>query len=140
MEKQKPSVGKAILFSIIGLVAFYIAYFVLTLLLALLFGFLSKIPIIKDILAFLFRIRRDSPDVLIVLVAAYVSCSAVSWMLGRFCDTLETLALSHSIFGIMLLILNILFLVINIREGNTFFPNVIVGIAGLLMSFSGKSS
>ena len=140
MEKQKPSVGRAILFSIIGLAAFYISYLVLGFLLALLFGLLMRIPVIKDILAFLLRIRRDSPDVLIVLVAVYASCSAVSWMLGRFCDNTETLALSHRIFGIALLVLNILFLVINIKEGNKFFPNIIVGIAGVLMSFSGKAS
>ena len=138
MEKQKPEAGKSALFSIIGVVAFYISYFVLGLLLALFFGLLVNIPIIKNIVAFLFHLRGDSPDILVVLASTAFSYSGVGWMLGRFCDKPETLYLSRRILGIILLVMNILFLIINISEGNSFFPNIVVGVAGLIMFFSGR--
>lgn len=138
MEKQKPEVGKAILFSIVGLAAFYICYFVLALLLGLLFALLLNIPVLKNIIAFLFRLRGDTPDALVTIAAVYVSYSAIIWMLGRFCDIQETLFLSHRILGIILLVLNVLFLLVNISSGNSFFPNIVVGIAGFIMFLKGK--
>lgn len=139
MNTQKPEVGKAILFAIVALVAFYICYFVLALGISLVFGLLMEIPVIGGLVEHLFRVRGDSPGILAVLLAAGVAYSAVMWIIGRFCDIKPTENLTMKIAGILLLAFNILFLIINITGGQAVFPNIVIGIAGVIMLFKGRS-
>lgn len=131
--KEKPEKGKSILFAIIALFAFYLCYFVVFLALGLLFTLLLKLPVINSILSFLFRVRGDSPDILCWIISTCTAYQAAVWMLHRFHDSEVSENLSLKITGIILIVLNIVFLIVNIISGSPFFPNICVGIAGFCM-------
>ena len=131
--KEKPNVGKAFFFSIIAFIAFYLCYFVVMFAFAAVYTILDKIPIIGSIVRFLFTIRGDSPDILAWILSTVLAYNATVWMLHRFHDTEPSENLSLKITGITLLVLNVIFLVVNIISGTPFFPNIAVGISGFLM-------
>ena len=135
---EKPEVGKAILFAFVALIAFYLCYFLLATVLVLIFSLLLNIPIIGDLINYLFRVRGDAPDILAVLLAAGLAYGAVTWMIARFCDNKPTESLTHYVAGGLIVALAILFLVINIINGSRIIPNIICGIAGVIMIISGR--
>lgn len=139
-QREKPQVGRAILFGIIALFVFYVCYLVLTLAVSLVFTLLSKIPIINRLVAALFEIRGDSPSILAAFIAFIYSYSATEWVLGRFCDIRATEQLSWIITGVLLLILNALFLFSNISSGQPFILNIIFCICGIVMIVRGRQS
>ena len=98
--KKKPETGKAILFGIIGIIAFYICYAVIALVLSALLSALSKIPLLGNLIIFLFRVRGDTPGILVSLIAVSLAYEAVLWMIHRFSDIQETEALALRICGI----------------------------------------
>lgn len=135
---EKPEVGKAILFGFVALIAFYLCYFLLVTVIAFVFVLLLKIPLIGNLIEHLFRIRGDAPDIVTVLLAAGLSYSAIAWMIGRFCDDNPTERLTHYIAGGLITALSIILLVINIMNDSSFFPNIVCGIAGVIMIISGR--
>lgn len=138
--KKKPETGKAILFGIIGIIAFYICYAVIALVLSALLSALSKIPLLGNLIIFLFRVRGDTPGILVSLIAVSLAYEAVLWMIHRFSDIQETEALALRICGIPLLVLNMVFLIVNLLSGDYFFPNILLAIAGFLIFNHGRST
>lgn len=138
-QKEKPQVSKASLFGVIGLVAFYICDFILYMGFSLGFLLLYKIPVINRLVDALFRARGDDPGFFSMFLAAVLSYSAVTWATHRFCDTIATESLSLKITGILLLILNIVFLIVNISAGESFANNIMMGIAGIIMIIRGAN-
>ena len=130
---QKAEIGKSILFSIIGVIAFYICLFVLGLALSFFFVFLFKIPIVSQWVSFIFSYRGDSPDVVIKLGSVILSALAVGWMIRRFCDIQATKKLSLIICSAILFAINTLFLVQNIMEGGNYPTNILIMIMSLVM-------
>ena len=135
--KEKPKIGKAVLFSIVGIVAYYICLFVLTLIVGFLFALLLNLPVIKHIVAFIFKTRGDTPDFFTVLLAVVLSYNAVVWMVSRFCDSKATEYLTLIVIGIVLLLSNILFLVINVINHSGIIGNILSGIAAVIMILRG---
>lgn len=140
MTTEKPQIGKSIFFSIISIVAFYLCWFAVLFALGAVFLLLSKIPVISSILEFVFKMRGDAPDILIWIISAICAYRATTWMLHRFHDSEVSENLSLKITGITLLVLNIVFLIVNIMGRSSFFPNIVVGVAGLSMFLHGRSS
>ena len=138
-QKEKPQVGRAVLFGVIALFAFYICYLVLATAVSFVFVLLYKIPIINRILAAIFRLRGDTPNVLAGFIAIVYSFSAVEWMLGRFCDIRATEKLSLIITGALLVLLNLLFLIVNVSSGDSIILNIVFCIAGIVMILRGRT-
>lgn len=136
---QKPQVGKSIFFSIISIVAFYICFVVIVLAFSAVIAILGKIPVVSSLLSFLFKMRGDTPGILAYLLGASLAYNATVWMLHRFHDSESSENLSLKITGMVLLVLNVVFLVVNILGKSSFFPNIVVGVAGLSMFMRGKS-
>lgn len=133
--KEKPEVGKAILFAIIGVVAFYILSLILTIPLSFFFSLIVSIPVLRFLFT-LFTWLKDSEYVrTITFIASAISISAISWMIKRFCDKHSTEVLSLKVCGIIIAVLNVIFLVINMRENAPIATNIIVGGFGLALFF-----
>ena len=135
--EEKPQVGKAILFALIGVVALYICQFVLHLGISLGFELLFKVPVINRLLAALFRARGDSPEFFAPFVAAVLSYSAIVWVLHRFCDDWATESLSLKISGSILLVCNIAFFILNISAKEPVLINIILAVTGLFILIRG---
>ena len=131
--KEKPEVGKAILFSFAALIAYYVCYFALAFIGALIFSVLAVIPIVNRLVDALFSIRGDSPSIAIVFFSVILSYQAAKWVIGRFCDYAATEKLALRITGALLLLYNILLVIRNISADISFFPNVLAIIAGIVM-------
>lgn len=135
--KEKPEIGKSVLFCIAGLIAYWLLLLVVGFILSLLFWLLLKIPVIKHLIALLFHLRGDTPDALVRLIAVIVAYSVVVWMLSRFCDLKSTEVLSLKLCGIVLFFFSFLFLIINIVVDNEIIVNVYSAIAACIMFLRG---
>lgn len=137
--KQKPEIGKAILFGLSSFIAYYICYFVLAFVSTLVFAVLAFVPVVNRIVDALFRMRGDSPSIFIVFMSVIFSYHAAKWVIERFCDYASTEKLSLRIAGVVLILYNVLLLVRNISSGVSFFPNILSSIAGIVLILSSNN-
>ncbi len=137
--KEKPEVGKAILFSLVGIVAFILCEIVVTLVIGLLFALFLHIPILKNVVSFIFNIRGDTPDFLALLIGIVAAYNAVVWMISRFCNSKATESLSLEICGITLFVFHVLFFFVNLIGHNGITANILTLIAAFIMAMRGVS-
>lgn len=123
-------------FSFLGLLEFYIIYGLSALAVALVFLVLSYIPIINTLVDWLFRIRQDTPDMFTMMVAvglAYLGTTATAEHIIK-----GTRKHALMLTGIYLVVLNIIFLIVNLINSDDILPNIIIGIAGIVMFYKNK--
>ncbi len=124
-------------FSFLGLFEYYIIYGLSVLAIALVFLILSYIPIINTLVDWLFRIREDTPDMFAMIFAAglaYLGTTATAEHIIK-----STRKYSLVLTGIYLVILNIIFLIVNLVNSSAILPNIIIGIAGIVMFYKYKN-
>lgn len=134
--KNIKSVLQSIPFSLLGLFEYYIIYGLSVFAIALVFLILSYIPIINTLIDWLFRIREDTPDMFAVFLAAmlaYLGTTATAEHIIK-----GTRKYSLMLTGIYLVILNIIFLIVNIVNSDFILPNITIGIAGIVMFYKYK--
>ncbi len=136
-EKERPQVGRAILFGVIGMVAFFICSFILYMGISFGFLFLYQIPVINRLLEGLFRVRGDDPVFFAMFLAAVISYSAITWAIHRFCDTRATEGLALRISGSLLLLISNASIVMDVMSGQPFVNMIFIGIAGIIMIIRG---
>jgi len=136
-NKEKPEVGKAILFGIIGIVAFYVVNFILSFAFAFLLAWIVKTPIFNIIFKWFTWLREDEYLYAAIVVSGILSALSVTWMIQRFCDDDNTEVLSVKIFAAILIVINLLLLFYNRKYGNPIFTNIFLGVVGICaFSFS----
>lgn len=123
-------------FSILGFLEFYAIDILTTLLLSLLFLGLSYIPIISTLIDWLFYIRKDTPDMLAMMVSAILAYLGTTATAKHIVKGTRKHALILT--GIYLVVLNIIFLIVNLINGAAILPNIIIGIAGIVMFYKNK--
>ena len=123
-------------FSLLGLCEYYIIYGLSVLAIALVFWILSYIPIINMLVDWLFRIREDTPDMFAMCFAAFLAYLGTTATAEHIIKDTRKHALKLT--GIYLVVLNIIFLIVNLVNSDAIFPNIIIGIVGVVMFYKNK--
>lgn len=131
---EKPNRIGGFFASILLMVIFYALFTVASLLIAAVFDFLMKLPVISSILSLLIRLRGDPLSWTIEIVAAIISGLIVISLAGKMMKNQSTFAFACKCLGIILIILNVLFCIVNIMSGNKWAVNVIMVIAGYIFT------
>lgn len=128
---KQPSIIKSLFFSFLALIVFYLLTQIIGIILILLYAFLRVIPLIGDLLGFFFEARGDGPEIAIpylYLVTSYFLCIS---MLERIVKSVPTRKLTIKLLGIYLIVLNLLFLLLNILGDGAWGINIGCIIAGI---------
>lgn len=139
MKNQSSSVPVAILFSFLWLILFYVFGVLANILTSLLFYVLSVIPVINRIVAFIFKQRGDSPSFFILLFAPSIAYVIVDFIAEKAAKNDVTRGISLICTGAYLMLINIVFFVVNLCSGASFFSNILIIIAGIAFIVSGKA-
>lgn len=141
-EKEKNSKAKSILtsipLSVIGLLEFYLIYGIAFLIIALLFWLISYIPILSTLVDWLFRIREDTPDMFAMFASTGIAYLGFTVTIEHISKKVETKKLTLMFVGIYLIVLNVLFLIINLKYNDPILANILLTIAGIVIFFKGK--
>ena len=137
---MKKSIFASIPLSILGLLAFYLVYGIAFLIIALLFWIISYIPILNTLFDWLFRIREDTPDMFAMFTSTVIAYFGYAATIGLISKKAETQKLTLMLTGIYLIVLNVIFLIANLVFRNAILPNILLGIAGIVIFFNGKNT
>ena len=128
---SKPKILKSILCVIPSALIYIIIDFAAIFALSFLTVILSKIPIISNIIGFLFRIRGDSPNFLIPIISVISAYLLTTFVQKRMMREYNTLKLSRIVLGALIIAANVAFLVINIIAKSSLVANIVNIICGL---------
>lgn len=131
--KAKPSISKAILSVLLFVVLYVISYIIICIIGAFIFYLLDKIPVINSIMRILFRIRKDSPDILVPLISLLVSYFINAGIISHINKNIATIRLVYRIVGALFCISHIVFLIINVSLNHAFLINIFHIILGIYM-------
>ena len=131
----KPSIPQGILFSLLGFVIFYLLCEIIGFILVLLYALILVIPIICDLLDLLFIARGDGPDIAIPTLYFSFSYFLTISLLERIVKNVHTLSLTLKLLGIYSIILNIIFLVLNVIGDGAWGVNIGFIISGFVFYF-----
>lgn len=126
---EKPNILKAIIFSILAFLGFYLAMLIIALILSVVFLVLSKIPIVSIIVS---KIDYEYITVLFSGVITKVIIEALN-------KNIPTRKIAFILTGIYLIILNVVSLIANIAYREAILTNILVIIAGIIFFIRGKS-
>lgn len=112
--ETKPSVFKAVFFSLITLIAFYLLTEIIGLILVFIFSILLSIPIISNLILLLFEMRGDGPNTFILCTYLAIGYFCTISALDRIVKSVSTRKLTIKLLGIYLVVLNVVFLIANI--------------------------
>ena len=129
----------SIIFALLELVLFYIADFVAVFILALIFGVLSYIPILNIITNLLFTITGNAADIFTVTAGAILAAGATAFIMSKISKNKETLNRSFCISSIILVVLNVLFLIVNLIHNDPCYTNAVMIFLGICVFFSEKN-
>lgn len=132
MKKVLTSIGIALL----GIILFSLSYLIVVLLIGLLFLLLDAIPLINKLVALLFSIRKDSPDMLAMLVGTVIAYNVCKWLIAKLSSDENVFSLSCIFSGGSILVFNVLFFIINITLNNAVLANIFLAIAGIILIYS----
>lgn len=132
---EKPQVGRAILFSLAAMVAFFIVYMVVGFVVILVLGLLLQVPVVGTIITWLFHFRGDTPEIFAAILATVLAAQAVAWMIGRFCDLAATRRVTLKISGGILVVVAVLTIIAQIANKGSLLTGIAHLVAGLWMFF-----
>lgn len=138
MNENKPKVFKAIMTALLGLIIFGLVYLLAYLILGGIIYLLLKVPVIDNLLGWLFHIRGDTPDMMLSVFAptlAYFITMSAQEAINK--DS-STKGLSCIILGITIIVIHGISIVSNLILGEGILKNIIQVVAGFVFFSSGK--
>ena len=133
--ENKPTIWKAIIFTIPGALIFLFSRTLLALLIGMLGVIISKIPILGNLLGFILDLRGDSLSTFAIIISISVAYFFTTFIQNKMMKDAPTNILSRRILGVIIALIHIFSLIVNISEGNSFFINIICIIASLVFMF-----
>lgn len=137
-EKSTFSVA-SIPLSIFGMLIIHIIFGLTNLIISLLFWALSYIPVLNKLISWIFSMRGDTPEVLATIIAAIVAYCLFSLIAERMIKKENTRKYTLILTGILVMIVNVFFVIINLIYNDPIFANVFLAIAGAIVFFKGKN-
>lgn len=138
--KEKPSIFKAIMSALLGLIIFGLVYIMSYIIVSLIIYVLSLIPLIGGFVDWLFYVRGDSPDLMLSILSPTVAYFVTMFSLESINKSCPTFGLSCVILGICLLVLHIASIVLNLLAGEDILKNIVQAIAGVLIFIAGREA
>lgn len=138
--KPKPHIFKAILFSLLSLIVFGLAYILTFLIVGGIIYLLTLIPIVNKLIGWLFYIRGDTPNSMLILLSTIIAYVVTTEIHERIIKDDPTTGLSCILTGSYIALLQIASLIINIMYGDPFFINIVQIIAGISLIVHGKNT
>lgn len=136
--QKKPRVFKAISTALLGLIVFGLIYFLTYLIAGGIIYVLSLIPIIGNLIDWLFQVRGDTPDMMLSILAPAVAYYGTLCMQSAINKDAPTRGLSCVILGVILVAIHALSLVSNLLTGGRILENITQSIAGFIIFKSGR--
>lgn len=134
--KTKPQVFKAIGTALLGALTFALTY----LLVGLLISILNAIPVISTVLGWLFKVRGDSPSLMLLVLSPTIGYITTVSLLSAINKNTSTLGISLIIVGSLLVAVHLISMVINLVYGNTVLANISQTIAGIAFIAKGSEN
>lgn len=138
--KAKPQIFKAIGTALLGTVTFTLAYFITYILVGLIINVLNAIPVVNTLLGWLFKMRGDSPALLLVMLSPTIGYVATVLLLSVINKNSSTLGLSLIIVGSLLIPLHLISMVINLIYGSAILANIAQIVAGIAFIAKGADT
>lgn len=132
----RPKVFKAIITALLAAVVFTLSYAITYLVGGIINDLLIKVPLIGKLISWLFRIRGDSPGMVLTLLSSGVAYYVTMAAQEAINKDARTRGLSCVLHGAGIVLFQIVFLFINLIYGDAILANVIQLIAGFII-FSG---
>ena len=132
--KNAKNITLSILLSIVWIIIFYILFWIIFTILALVFGFLASVPFLKTILQISLFTGSTTLDAVVYGMSGLVSfliLAAASSLIKN--ENIQDT--SFLLFGIEIIILNVIFLIINLVTGNSGWANgefILIGIVSIM--------
>ena len=136
---KRKSTIKAIPLSLVGALGVHFAFGITRLLVNLVVLLLSYIPIVNILVKWMFRIREDTPDMLAISVGVTVAYLVFQVIVERVIKIEQTRNFTLIFTGMLLMIFNILFVIVNLICRDAVFANVLLSILGIVIFFKGKN-
>lgn len=134
-SENKPIIWKAIIFTIPCAVIFLFSRTLLALLIGMLGVIISKVPVLGNLLNFIFALREDSLSTFAIIISISVAYFLTTFIQNKMMKDAPTNILSRRILGVIIALIHIFSLIVNISEGNSFFINIICIITSLVFMF-----
>ena len=133
------SVFKILISFFLGLIIFFVVDFLTALLLTLLFSFMSMIPIIKNIVSFIFMIRGDGPDFFIIFISFLISIETTNKFIYFFNknNPLHPPKIKFGL-GIALILFGLISIIVSIKYSTTLIGSVFLLLTGFYEFSSSK--
>lgn len=126
--------GRAILSTLLLLPVFAVVYVAGGFAAALVLSVLLKVPVIGYLLYRLGILANISP----LLAGAYLAAVVCMALAGKVSGSRQTAALACTFTGWAVLALNVIFLIVNLKNGAAIWGNIAMGIASVFMIAEGK--
>lgn len=148
-EKTKAEEGKkskvksiftSIPLSILGLLEVYLIYLIICLVIALVFWIISCIPILSTLTEWLFRIRKDAPDMFAMLLGTTIAYFGYKTTIEHITKSMKTRRLTFLLTGAYLIVINVISLIGNLMFNNAILANILLGVAGIVIFYKGKTT
>lgn len=137
---MKKSIFKSIPLSILGALEVHLIYGITNFIVLILLWLISYIPIIKNIVWYLFSLAENTPNGFAAVVATMVAYFGFIATSECVIKKVETKKLTLILTGILLVVFNVLYVIINLVYNDPFFVNILLTIAGVVIIFKGKNT
>ena len=143
-QKQKSaietvkSIIPSILFSILGVLGFYLVYGLIFFLIALVLLGMSYVPVLNLINKLMFIISDNTPDIFAMMLAVSFAYLCTMGIAERIIKKEKTLNFTLILMGIYLVVLNVIFLMANLIYHEAILVNIVLAIAGMAIFYKGK--
>lgn len=117
----------------LGLLSFYGAFLISTIVLSVIINLLSALPLIGGLLEFFFRVRGDSPSMMIAVISGMVAFYACLLVIERISKNETNLNKNCKVVGTVLIAVNVVCFVLNLVYGNPIISNIVIVAAGLFI-------
>ena len=136
---MKPKVFRAILAAILALIIYTLIYLLVFLVLGFAILYLSEIPILGTIIEYFFYLRRDTPDLMLSVLAPSLGCFIAMAIQEKIAKHKRTIGLSYILFGVFLVLLHTYALLLNLSYNAGILKNIIQIIAGAAVLVRGRN-
>lgn len=134
--ENKPKVWKSILCVAPCSAVFLLTRILLAFLILLLGLTISKIPLLKNILNFIFIMRGESISMFASITSVFFAYLLTTFIQDKMMKDAPTNILSRRILGVIMALIHFYSLIVNMSAGNNFFVNIVCLIADLVFIFN----
>ena len=136
--KEKSNYFASFLFALVGLFAFLLCYYISFHLLGFVIQFLTKVPILGNIVIMLFAPNGETTNIFLTIVSSIIAYGGTLMLLALINKHEPTFRMSCSITGMIVVVIQMVFIVINYSAGETVLSNISQLISGYLLYTSRK--